>query len=107
MASSNADWVLGGAGDFVGKQTLPKIGPWTKVHITMARRHVFLNDVGAGNVGGIRSRCELDARKSTERFRDRTHHECLCRTGKPCDQAMSADKQRREDLIQGTSSCRR
>ena len=67
----------------------------------MAGREIFLDDVGAGNVGRHQVGRELDAPETQAKgFRDGAHHQRLGRTGKARDQAMPTDKQRGEDLIE-------
>ena len=102
MASSNAAWVLGGVRLISSASTmLPKIGPWTNVHLPMAGGEILFDDVGAGDVGGHQVRRELDAPETqAERLRDGAHHQRLGRAGQAGDQAMATDKQRGEDLIE-------
>ncbi len=67
----------------------------------MAGGGIFFDDVRAGDVGGHQVRRELDALEvQAERLRDGAHHQRLRRAGQAGDQAMAADEQRDENLVE-------
>ena len=102
MASSSADCVFGGVRLISSASTmLPKIGPWHERPAAVARGGVFLDDVRAGDVRGHQVRRELDALElEAQRLRDGADHQRLRRAGQAGDQAMAADEQRDQNLIQ-------
>ena len=102
MASSSADCVLGGVRLISSaSRMLPKIGPWHEGPAAMPGGGIFLDDVRAGDVRGHQVRRELDALENqAERLRNRADHQRLRRAGKARDQAVAADEQRDENLIE-------
>ena len=67
----------------------------------MAGGEIFFDDVGAGNVRGHQVGRELDAPEGqAQRFGDGAHHQRLGGAGQAGDEAMAADKQRDEDLVE-------
>ena len=102
MASSNAAWVFGGVRLISSASTtLPKIGPWTKVHLRWpVVRSSSMMSVPVMSEG-IRSGRELDApERQAERLRNGAHHQRLGGAGQAGDQAMPTDKERGKDLVQ-------
>ena len=80
---------------------LPKIGPGHERPAAVAGGGILLDDVRAGDVRGHQVRRELDALEhQAQRLRDGAHHQRLRRAGQAGDQAMAADEQRRQDLIE-------
>jgi hypothetical protein len=66
----------------------------------MAGGGIFLDDVGAGDVGGHQVRRELDALEfEAQRLRDGADHQRLRGAGQAGDQAVAADEERGEDLV--------
>ncbi len=102
MASSSADCVLGGVRLISSaSRILPKIGPSTKVHLRWPVVEVFFNDVGAGDVGRHQVGRELDAAElEAERVGDGAHHQRLRRARHAGQQAMAADEERDQDLVE-------
>ncbi len=102
MASSSADCVLGGVRLISSaSRMLPKIGPWTKVQ----RRWPVVGSSSMMSVPvmseGIRSGRELDAPElEAERLRDGAHHQRLGGAGHAGDQAVAADEERDQDLVE-------
>ena len=67
----------------------------------MSGRRILLDDVRAGDVRGHQVGRELDAAElQPERRGDGAHHQRLRRAGQAGDQAMPADEQRDQDLLQ-------
>ena len=67
----------------------------------MSGGEVFFDNVGAGDVGGHQVRRELDAfERQPQRLRNGAHHQRLGGAGQAGDQAMAADKQRGQNLVQ-------
>ena len=102
MASSSADCVLGGVRLISSaSRMLPKIGPWHEGPAAVAGGGILLDDVGAGDVGGHQVRRELDALEDqAERLREGADHQRLGRAGQAGDQAVAADEQRDQDLVE-------
>ena len=101
MASSSADCVLGGVRlIFVGQQNVAEERTGDERPAAVAGGRVLLDDVGAGDVGGHQVRRELDALEhQAQRLRDGAHQQRLGRAGQAGDQAVAADEQRGEDLV--------
>ena len=90
-----------GAVDLVGKQDVAKDRALDEGPLTMTGGEIFLDDVGAGDVGGHQVRRELDApERQAKGLRNGAHHQRLGRAGQAGDQAMPADKERDQDLVQ-------
>ncbi len=102
MASSSADCVLGGVRLISSaSRILPKIGPWHERPAAVAGGGIFFDDVRAGDVRGHQVRRELDALEiQAKRLRDGADHQRLRGAGKAGDQAMAADEQRDENLVE-------
>ena len=102
MASSSADCVFGRrAVDFVGQQDVAEDRPGHERPSAVAGGGIFLDDVGAGDVGGHQVGRELDALEDqAQRLGDGAHHQRLRGAGQAGDQAMAADKQRSQNLIE-------
>ena len=67
----------------------------------MAGGGILFDDVRAGDVRRHQVRRELDALEfQAERLRDGADHQRLRGAGKPRDQAMAADEERDENLIE-------
>ena len=80
---------------------LPKIGPWHERPAAMAGGGIFLDDVGAGDVRRHQVGRELDALEDqAERLRDGADHQRLRRAGQAGDQAVAADEERDQDLVE-------
>ena len=66
----------------------------------MARRDVLLDDVRAGDVGGHQVGRELDAiERQAERVGERAHEQRLGGSGHARDQAVAADEQRQQQVL--------
>ena len=102
MASSSADCVFGGVRLISSASTmLPKIGPGTKVQ----RRCPVVGSSSMMSVPvmseGIRSGVNwMRLKHQAERLGNRADHERLRRAGQAGDQAMAADKQRDQNLVE-------
>ncbi len=67
----------------------------------MAGRQVFLDDVGASDIGGHQVRRELNApEREIQRVGDRTHHQSLRRARQACNQTVAAHEERDQHLVQ-------
>ena len=87
--------------DLVRQHHVAEDRPLHKRPLPVPRRDVFLNDVRARNVRRHQVRRELDApERQPQRLRDRAHHQRLRRARHPGNQAMSAYKQRNQDLVE-------
>ena len=87
--------------DFVGQQDVAEDRAGHEGPAAMAGGGILLDDVGAGDVGRHQVRRELDALElQAERLRDGAHHQRLRGAGKTGDQAMAADEERGENLIE-------
>ena len=79
---------------------LAKIGPGREHHLPAAGRRVFLHEVGAGDVGRHQVGRELDARElQVEHARHRVNEQRLGQPGRADDQAVAADEQRHQHLL--------
>ena len=86
--------------DFVREQHVREDRTGHERPAAMAGRDVLLDDVGAGDVGRHQVRRELDAlERQAERVRERAHQQRLRRARHAGDQAMSADQQRQQQMI--------
>jgi hypothetical protein len=66
----------------------------------MAGGDVFIDDVGAGDIGGHQVGRELDAlERQAERRRQGFHQQSLGRAGHAGDQAVTADEQGQQQVI--------
>ena len=80
---------------------LPKIGPWHEGPAAVAGGRILFDDVGAGDVGRHQVRRELDALEDqAQRLRDGAHQQRLGGAGQAGDQAVAADEQGDQDLIE-------
>ena len=102
MASSKRRLRLGRrAVDFIRQHDIAEDGAANECPAPMAGGGILLDDVGAGDVGGHQVRGELDAPElQTQRLRDGADHQRLGGPGQAGDQAMAADKQSDEDLLE-------
>ncbi len=102
MASSSADCVLGGVRLISSaSRMLPKNRTRDERPAAVAGGRVLFDDVGAGDVGGHQVRRELDALEhQAQGLRDGPHQQRLGRAGQAGDQAVAADEQRDQDLIE-------
>ena len=105
MASSSADCVLGGVRLISSASSmLAKIGPWHEGPGAVAGGGIFFDDVGAGDVGRHQVRRELDALEhQAERLRHGADQQRLRGAGQTGDQAVAADKQRDQHLLEHLS----
>ena len=86
--------------DFVCEDDIREDRPWRKHHLPPPRRRIFLDDVGAGDVGRHQVRRELDAVElQVEHARHRMDEQRLRKARHADDQAVAADEQRQERLI--------
>ena len=101
MAWSSAAWVLGGVRLISSaRRMLAKIGPWTKRRVAPAGRRVFLEDVGAGDVGGHQVGRELDALEvEVERLGQGRDHERLGEARHAEEQGVAAAEERHEHQL--------
>ena len=77
-----------------------KIGPGREHHLPPAGRRILLDDVGARDVGRHQVRRELDAVElQVEHLRQRPDEQRLRQPGHADDQAVAADEQRQQHLI--------
>ena len=87
--------------DFVGQQDVAEDRPVHERPAAVPGGGIFLDDVRAGDVRGHQVRRELDALEhQAQRLRDGADHQRLGRAGQAGDQAMAADKQRDQNLVE-------
>ena len=101
MASSSADCVFGGVRLISSaSRTLREDRARARTSTAVAGGGILLDDVGAGDVGGHQVGRELDALElQAQRLRHRAHQRRFRRARQAGDQAMAADKQRDEHLL--------
>ena len=86
--------------DFVGQQDVGEDRPGHEGPGAAAGAGLFLNDVGAGDVGRHQVRRELDALEhQAERLGQRPHQQRLGRSRQAGDQAVAAHEQRDHHLF--------
>ena len=87
--------------DFVGKQDVAEDRALDECPLAMAGFDVFFDDVGAGDVGGHEVGRELDAPElEAERVGDGAHHQCFRGARHAGHQAMAADEEGDEHLVE-------
>ncbi len=86
--------------DFVGQHDVGEDRPGREHHLPPSGRRVLLDDVGAGDVGRHQVGRELDAVElEVEHPRHRVDEQRLGEAGHADDEAVAADKQRQQHLI--------
>ena len=77
-----------------------KIGPGANSHLPSSGRGILADDVGAGDVGRHQVGRELDAVElEVEHARHRVDQQRLGQARHADDQAVAADEQRQQDLV--------
>ena len=101
IASSSADCVLGGVRLISSASTmLAKIGPGANTICRRPGRGVFLDDVGAGDVGRHQVGRELDAVElQLQHLRERRDEQRLRQARHADDQAVAADEERQQHQV--------
>ena len=83
----------GGAVDFVGEDDVGEDGAFHELELASSAA-AFLDDVGAGDVGGHQVGGELDAVElEMEGFRDGGHEECFGETGNTHEEGVAATEE--------------
>ena len=87
--------------DFVGQQDVGENRPRHEGPAPVARGRIFLDDVRAGDVGRHQVGRELNALEGqAQRLRNGADHQRLRRARQAGDQAMAADEERNENLVE-------
>ena len=87
--------------DFVGEHDVAENRSRHERPAAVPRGGILLDDVRAGDVGGHQVRRELDAlERQAQRLGNRADHQRLRRAGQAGDQAMAADEQRDQNLVE-------
>ena len=90
-----------GAIDFVGQDHVAEDRPFDEGPLAMAGGQVFFNDVGSRDVGRHQVGRELDAAEAqAQGVGDGAHHQRLGGARHAGHQAMAADKERDQHLLQ-------
>ena len=86
--------------DFVGQHDVGEDRPGRELHLPPAGRRILVDDVGAGDVRRHQVGRELDAVElEVEHARHRMDEQRLGEAGHADDQAVAADEQRQQHLI--------
>src|SRR5580704_13108430 len=90
-----------GAVDFVRQQDVAEDRSFDEGPLAMASREIFLDDVRASDIGWHQIWRELDTPElQSQRFGDRPHHQRLCGAGHPGQEAVSANEDADQYLVE-------